>query len=90
MDDENDFELHPSIGKYMENYGRMRDLLAIVNLPARGPRGSRVNQQRARIVQAAVHQLKVAGAGLCEIKKRRGRCRLCKVIVPYDTSRATQ
>lgn len=78
---------HPSIARYVENYGRMRDLLELVKLPARGPRGSRVNQRRARMVQAAVHQLKVAGAGFCEIRKRRGRCTLCKFPVVWEETR---
>ena len=74
---------HPSIGRYVQNYGRMRDLLELLELPARGRRGSRVNRSRARIVQAAVHQLKVSGAGACWIRKARGRCTLCKVVLPW-------
>jgi hypothetical protein len=81
---------HPSISKYLENYGRMRDLLEIIELPARGRRGSRANQKRSRIVQAALHQLKVAGAGLCEIRRSRGRCSLCKVAVPFRQTRSAQ
>lgn len=74
---------HPAIRRYVENYGRMRDMLEMLELPARGRRGSRVNHLRARIVQAAVHQLKVAGAGECWIRKARGRCTLCKVVLPW-------
>jgi hypothetical protein len=79
------FEGNSSIGNYTQNYGRMCALLDLLDLPGRGPKGSRVNQQRARIVRAAQHQLKVASLGACEIKRRRGRCSICKVKVPYRT-----
>jgi hypothetical protein len=81
-------EDYAPIDKYVANYGRMRDLLELIELPARGPRGSRVNARRARIVQAAVHQLKVAGAGYCQIKRQRGHCSLCGIAVPYAETRS--
>jgi hypothetical protein len=86
---DHDFPSDPRIQRMQEAYARMRDLLEVIDLPPRGKIGSRVNQLRAKIERAAIHQLKVAGSGVCQIRRRRGRCVLCKTPVPYKTSDRT-
>jgi len=79
-----ELEKLPGIKHYMERWAPFRELLTMIALPPRGVRGSRQNQRRARMLQAALHQYKVAGEGRCEIRRRRGHCSLCKVAVTYD------
>jgi hypothetical protein len=52
-----------------------------VVLPPRGRAGSIVNQRRARIMQAALHQEKQRRYKVHKTEAERKRCRLCRIKV---------
>jgi len=59
------FRLPPSMGEnkdihaYIKGFRPFWRILSRLELPPRGPRGSRVNRKRARMIQVALHAEKV-------------------------------
>lgn len=63
--------------KYLDGMRTSYDIYQRIVLPPRGRAGSRVNQTRSRLLQAALHQAKWGKGQLCDRKRKTGRCVLC-------------
>lgn len=76
-----------SFSRYAQGFAPYMDLMRSIVLPPRGKVGSRANKQRARILQAALHQFKYPHGVGCPLRKIKARYPLCRVKVTHAKSR---